>query len=123
MPRPRGSASAHSHLCRACQDFLELHGIPVAVINQRPVRLANGSYRTPGAPAGFPDIVAGLPPQGRMLLLEVKSGKSRLRPRQLEAGLKWTEAGALWGVIRSVTDLPEILREAGMKPLTERKAP
>lgn len=128
----KGSLATHQTLTSACVRLLELQGIPAAAINQIARRRRDGSYHTPGAPTGFPDVVACVPIEirttpapwttgdvgivvgllGRLLLLEVKTGRSELRPAQVGAALKWTRAGAMWGVVRSIDELPAIIAEA-----------
>lgn len=111
MKRVAGSAAAHDHLVRACVHWLKLNGCAAAAVNQRPVRLRDGRYRNPGAPAGFGDVVACLPPDGHMLMIECKTGRATLSAQQVAAGLIWSKCGATWLVVRSVRDLALWLRE------------
>jgi len=104
-----GSTRAHDALLRACEAWLKLQGIPVAVINQRPVQRKDGSWSSPGASVGLADLVACVPPTGRLLLLEVKSARSRPRPAQIAAAGRWTKAGAQWALVRDVAELPGLL--------------
>lgn len=49
--------------------------------NVLPIPLAGGGFR-PGSKKGVTDVLAILPPVGRMLGVELKKGKDRLRPEQ-----------------------------------------
>jgi len=120
VPRVPGSAQAHDSLVRACLEWLAWHGIEAAAVNQIARRREDGTFHTAGAPVGFPDIVGCLPPSGRMLLIECKSGKSRLRPKQIEAARRWVGAGAVWGVVHAVDELPAVLAEAGFNGRAKR---
>jgi hypothetical protein len=106
----RDTTSAHDSLVRACVDYLTLLSVPAYPINQVPRRRKDGTYRTSGAPSGFPDIVACLP-SGRMLAVECKTGKARLRKDQVRVLQELCDAGALVVRVRSVDDLWDALRD------------
>lgn len=53
-------------------------------------------------PAGLPDIIVILPPNGRFLGLEVKSAVGKLRPAQEEFKVKLGAAGGFYKVVRSL---------------------
>jgi len=106
----RGSQDAHASLVRAIVDLLGLMRprIECSAVNQRPVETRKG-WRCPGACAGFPDVVGVLPPDGRCLLIEAKTGESQLRVEQRALRGRWVAAGALWITARSVSDVVEAL--------------
>lgn len=105
-----GSAHAHESLVAACMTLLRLRKIPCASINQRPTKTAKG-WRTPGATPGTWDIVACLP-LGRVLWLEIKTGRSVLSREQRAFADTWTRAGALFfWEIRDVAELDRLLNE------------
>lgn len=100
-----GSQEAHDATLEGICTYLRLVAkIPCSKINQRPVETSKG-WRCPGAIKGFPDLVGVIPPHGRVLLVEVKSGGAVLRPDQRDVGDEWAKAGALFVVARSVDDV------------------
>lgn len=46
------------------------------------IPLPSGGFR-PSGKTGLPDIIAILPPAGKFLGIEIKTGKDRLRPEQV----------------------------------------
>ena len=106
-----GSQDAHASLVRAIVDLLGLMRprIECSAINQHAVETRKG-WRCPGAAIGFPDIVACIPPNGRCLLIECKTGEQRLRPEQRALCARWNAAGAIWITARSVGDVLDALR-------------
>ena len=101
----------------ACLTYLRLHGIPAIPIHTGPRVAPNGdgtfSLRHNRRQAGFGDIVAPLPPGGQLLLIDVKTGKARLSHEQLELHEQFRKTGARCLIVRDITDLAEIAREAG----------
>ena len=65
-----------------------------------------------GCRAGVPDILTIY--QGRVLFLEVKTPKGRLSPNQKERIPEIELAGARVVIVRSVDDIFEALKEAGV---------
>src|SRR6185436_6043614 len=61
-------------------------------------------YR-PGSKAGLPDILAILPPSGRTLLIEVKTGKDQLRPVQIAFLEQSRSCGAMVLMVKDYDDL------------------
>lgn len=53
---------------------------------------------------GLPDIVVVVPPNGRLLGLEVKSANGSLRPAQKVIRDKMTSVGAVYRVVRSLQE-------------------
>jgi hypothetical protein len=67
-----------------------------------------------GNPAGTPDVLVVLPPSGRLVGLEAKSDSGRLRPAQAAWRQAAEAAGALYWVVRDVSDLDALLRGQGV---------
>jgi hypothetical protein len=113
MSRPRlpGSASAHASLLAATVTLLRMNGVPCSAVNQVPQKLADGRWRNLGASNAIGDVVACLPPTGRLACLEVKSGGSRVRREQRSVADAFAAAGALCVTVRSVDDVTGLLRE------------
>lgn len=57
--------------------------------------------------AGLPDIIIVIPPGGRLLGMEVKSEKGKLRPDQIAFREKAEQCGARYVVVRSLKDAME----------------
>ena len=136
LGRAPGSARAHDSLVKACLDLLQLHGIEAAAINRKPVQRKDGTWHNPGAPIGFPDIVAcwrrpdimgpvraPIDPRspiyqgsriGHAILVECKSGRSPVRREQVETLGRWSRAGALCFTVRGVDELLAGLRREGV---------
>jgi hypothetical protein len=104
-----GSAHAHESLVHGCLELLQLRGVVAISVNQRPVLTKKG-WRNPGATVGAPDIVACLP-GGRLLVMELKTGKAELRPEQRRMMERWTLSGAAGWVIHDVAELNAKLLE------------
>jgi hypothetical protein len=62
---------------------------------------------------GSADVLAVIPPAGRLLAVEAKAGGNRTTPAQAAWLQLVTDAGGLALVVRSVDDLAEQLRQAG----------
>lgn len=60
--------------------------------------------------AGLPDIIVVLAPQGRIVGIEVKSARGKLRPAQVEFANKLISKGGEYVVVRSVSDTVEALK-------------
>lgn len=71
---------------------------------------ANGSYRRlrPGQIKGISDLIAIK--NGRVLFLEVKSRKGRLSESQKQFGEQIINAGGEFHVVRSISDVEEIIK-------------
>lgn len=104
-------APREQDLVRTCLQYLALRGIPAWRANCGAMKVGRRYVRF-GTP-GQPDILGLLGPNGRLLCVELKSPRGRLRPEQrawLEAAGK---AGALCVVARSLQELREALAAAG----------
>lgn len=62
--------------------------------------------------SGLPDIVVVVPPGGRLVGLEVKSAKGTLRPDQKKFRKAACDAGALYFVVRTLTQAKEAIAYA-----------
>lgn len=129
-----GSARSHDSLVKACVELLTRLGIPAAAINRKTTQKRDGTWHAPGAPVGFPDVLACWPwratvirdaetPRplclnsriyGRLVLVECKTGRSPVRPEQRETLDRWSRAGALCFVVRGVDELLAGLRAEGV---------
>ncbi len=54
--------------------------------------------------AGLPDIIVVLPPTGKLVGLEVKSAKGKLRPSQEAMRDRFQATGATYHVVRTLLD-------------------
>lgn len=74
----------------------------------------DGRVITTGLPKGFPDLFGYRRRDGRILFLEVKTNKGRLRPEQKHFLSQAQKDGCIAGVVRSVDDARRIIQgEAG----------
>ena len=69
---------------------------------------------------GWSDITAIVPPFGRALLLEAKTGNARQSTQQHKFEDIATQTGAVYGVIRSVDDIGPLVQKARELPLLMR---
>ena len=60
---------------------------------------------------GLPDIVIVIPPNGRLLGMEIKSAKGRLRPEQEEFMRAARNCGAFYRVVRSLDQAMDAVAE------------
>lgn len=70
---------------------------------------------------GMPDIIGIIPPQGRFLAVEVKSGRASLTPHQKAFLQAIGEAGGYCAVVREPRDVDRLLLE--LKKLTRTPSP
>lgn len=75
--------------------------------NTTGIPLPDGTFR-PAAKTGKPDIMIILPPAGRFLAVEVKTGRDRLRPEQ-EGFLH--NVRLMGGLAMVVKDFPDFLQQ------------
>lgn len=94
-------------LVRQCLDLLRLRGVPAWRAN------AGGGLRDgrpiKGNPAGTPDILAVLPPSGRLAGIECKMPGRKRRPAQEAWAERMGAAGALCLLIEDVRELEAAL--------------
>lgn len=69
---------------------------------------------------GLPDIVVIVPPSGRLLGLEVKSAKGKLRPGQLAFKKRCEATGATYKVVRSLEQAMDAVAEQVGKEVWEQ---
>ena len=108
-----GSNRAHETLADAVLRYLALVNVPAIPVHTGPrVRPREGGgfeLRANARQHGLADIVACLPPNGRLALLELKTGRASRSPEQIKLHERFTAAGALCIVVRSVTELEPYL--------------
>jgi hypothetical protein len=111
-------APSETSLVRQCLDYLKLRGVFAWRANCTGVRRRDRRGRefwTPAALVGISDLLAVLPPGGRLLAVEAKLGKNDLTPPQAAFLQAVAAAGGLAVVVRDLNDLVAALRvlEAG----------
>jgi hypothetical protein len=108
--------STESALVAACLQFLQLRGLVAFRVNAGSLAVGSGRARryVRLAPAGMGDILAILPPAGRLLSIECKRPGGRLRPSQA----RWIDLvraqGGLALVVRSLDQLIAALDAEGI---------
>jgi hypothetical protein len=76
-----------------------------------------GKLKAEGLQPGAPDLLILW--KGRAIGLELKTGKGRLSSEQLAFSMRWTTAGGLYAVARSLEEVADLLDAAGV-PLRAR---
>lgn len=110
-------------------DHTETHNAVIAAIRQYmawskawSLKVAGGAFQRPGVP----DILACWPPTGRLVAVEVKTGRGKLTEKQREELGALALGGAVCVVAASVDDLERALLKSGLikNPLvvSERQA-
>jgi hypothetical protein len=111
-----GSYEAHESLVAACLQLLGLHRVPATPIvtgpKVRPRPAGGFELRRNPLQKGFGDIAAALPPEGRLLLIDCKTGNASRSPEQITLHEKFETAGALCVVIRNATELLPIIKRS-----------
>jgi hypothetical protein len=102
-----------SDLVRAVLQLLALRKIPAWRQNAGVVKVGKRLIRL--GPAGSPDVVAVIPPAGRLLACECKAKGGRLRPAQRAVRDNLTAAGAAYLVITDIRDLDKALAGLGVR--------
>ncbi len=103
-------------LVKAIIEFLRLKGI-YGWRNNSGAFAAEGRTGKRFVRFGLPgsaDVLAVVPPHGRLLAIEAKVGRNNPTDLQLHFGAAINDAGGLWLVIRSLADLEELLMEHGI---------
>lgn len=91
---------------RAVVELAQLRGW--LVMHTRPAR-TNGGWKTPlQGDAGYPDLTLCRPP--RVLILELKSGRGRLRPEQERWLLRLKQCPGVEAHVLRPSDWPEVER-------------
>ncbi len=76
-----------------------------------------GKLKAEGLQPGAPDLLILW--KGRVIGLELKTGKGRLSPQQMAFSMRWTTAGGVYAVARSLEEVAGLLDAAGV-PLRAR---
>lgn len=96
-------------MLRACVSALEAAGALVLRVQSGRVKVRGGWMQL--APEGTPDLLVVVPPHGRLLGLEVKAARGRVRPSQVT----WADAarrhGAAVRIVRSSVEAVSAYRE------------
>jgi hypothetical protein len=71
-----------------------------------------GKLKAEGLQPGAPDLLILW--RGRAIGLELKTGKGRLSPRQMAFSMRWTTAGGVYAVARSLEEVAALLDAAGV---------
>jgi len=97
---------------RQCLQLLRLSHIPAWRSNNAGVfNRKAGCYTFHGTP-GVADILAVLPPSGRLLTIECKSATGKQTDAQRDWAAEISAAGASYVVIRDIAELQAALRQA-----------
>jgi len=108
-------ASTESQIVRGCMQFLQLHGLLCWRCNNVPVYdPVRGQFRAFRGLRGVADVLAVIPPAGRLLACECKKPGGRLSQNQREFLRLVGEFGGLALVVRSVKELETALRTEGV---------
>ena len=110
---PIGSLAAHEQLQAAVLTYLRLSGCPATPIHTGPrvAPRAGGGFQLRGnrAQRGMADVMACLPPHGRLALIEIKSGRATRSREQRDLHQRFEAAGALCLVVRDVRELEPVV--------------
>ena len=71
-----------------------------------------GKLKAEGLQAGAPDLLILW--RGRAIGLELKTGKGRLSAPQMAFSMRWTTAGGVYAVARSLEEVAALLDAAGL---------
>ena len=96
------------------QNSIRLALNPYAIIfrgNVGKVRLPDGRYFDTGLPKGFPDLFGFRKSDGKMIFLEVKTDKGRLREKQAHFLDTMSQYPVIHGVARSDKEAIKIVLE------------
>lgn len=95
------------------QNSIRLALNPYAVIfriNSGKVRMADGRFFQTGVPVGFTDLAGFRKSDGKMIFLEVKAPKGKLRESQKHFIKKMEEHPVIVGVARSAKEAIDIVK-------------
>lgn len=85
-------------------------GCTIIRTNVGKVRTADGRMFSAGPPPGWPDLTGFRHSDGKMILIEVKNEKGRLREDQKRFAEFIKDKPVLYGVCRSVEDALNVVR-------------
>ena len=97
----------HTALVKACVEYLTLRGVVCWPQNVGAIRRGTHLYRV--APAGTPDVLGYLPPTGRGIAVECKTGSGKANKAQAAWHERARAAGVLVLVVRDVRELVDAL--------------
>lgn len=96
------------------QNSIRLALNPYAIIfrvNSGKVRMADGRYFQTGVPVGFSDLTGFRKSDGKMIFLEIKNEKGRLRKEQKHFLNEMSNYDVIVGVARSANEAIKIVTE------------
>lgn len=114
-----GSYRRHEELVRAVLEYFAWCDVPAVPIYTGP-KISRGPdggvvLRKNRAQAGFGDVLAVLPPDGRTFVVDAKTGGADLKPYQRRLHDQLRAAGALTAAIRDVRELEQYVRPRGVR--------
>jgi len=105
----RGSYASHQRLQEAVLKLLAAFGVEAVAIHTGPrvAPRAGGGFelRSNKGQRGVADVMACLPPNGRLALIELKTGGAVQSPEQKRTNARFARMGALCLTVRSALDL------------------
>lgn len=108
-----GSQRRHTSLQAGALSLLAFAGIPAVPIHTGPrvrPREGGGFDLLPNPrQRGFSDVIAALPPDGKMLVLELKTGAARRSPEQVRMHARLAAAGAICLTIHEIGELADYI--------------
>lgn len=87
------------------------HECTIIRTNVGKVRTADGRWFIAGPPKGWPDLTGFRHKDGKIILLEIKTKKGKLRPEQKRFAEFIKDKPVLYGVCRSVEDALKVIEE------------
>lgn len=113
--RKKPDHRAHAELLIQVRDMLRSEGCHVRVIDSKPAHVPDGrgGWRTiPGRHKGMLDLIATVPPLGRLLAIDAKVAPDKLRPEQADEVTAIRAAGGVAGAAYSLEEARRLLKEA-----------
>jgi hypothetical protein len=107
-------APTESALVTACLQLLRLRGVLCWRANQGAIPSGKGGYRRFAGLPGVADVLAVLPPSGRLLAVECKSLTGRQSPAQLAFQAAVERAGGVYLLMRDLRELLAVLDDAAL---------
>jgi hypothetical protein len=110
-------AGSEHHLQAAVAEYLTLTLPHEAVFCSIPNggkrdKATAGKLKAEGLQPGAPDLLILW--KSRAIGLELKTGKGRLSPQQMAFSMRWTTAGGVYAVARSIEEVAALLDAAGV---------
>jgi hypothetical protein len=88
---------------------LSQHGVVIIRTNTGKVRTKDGRYFNAGPPDGWPDLTGYVKKTGKMVLVEVKNERGRLRDDQKKLAKLFRQSPVIYGVCRSAEDAVRLI--------------